>query len=94
MPESDSELPESNLDAERIEKQAAEQAPVEEAGGGESEGFEKAEEQLIERAEGQAGEGDPVGDRFPAEEEDPEAHTIHGEADEVDSSATDDEPGT
>ena len=75
---------------EDLEREAEERRPVEEAGGGEAEGFEQSEQELIERAEGEAGEGHPLGDRFPAEEEG-EAHTIHGEADEVDSSATEDE---
>ena len=83
----------SDVDAEDVERRAQEQAPVEEAGGGQAEGFEQAEEELIDRAEGDAGEGHPLGDRFPAEEESAEAHTIHGEADELDSSETEDETG-
>ncbi|HKJ36624.1 MAG TPA: hypothetical protein VKA36_08670 [Solirubrobacterales bacterium] len=49
-----------------------------------SEGFEQSERELIEKAEGESGHGHPLGDRFPAEETDPEAHTIHGEADSAD----------
>ncbi len=79
-------------DEEAIERRAQEQAPVEEAGGGESEGFEQAEEALVDRAEGEAGEGHPLGDRFPAEDTDPEEHTAFGDADEVASDA--DEGGT
>ena len=41
---------ESNVNPEDLERRAKEQAPVEEAGGGESEGFEQAEKQLIENA--------------------------------------------
>lgn len=65
--------------------------PVEEAGGGEAEGFEQAEEQLVESASHGDPAGHPLGDRFPAEETDPEDHTIYGEADEVDSAETNDE---
>lgn len=83
-------MSESDVDRERIARKAAEQAPVEEAGGGVSEGFEEAEQQLVEKAEGESGSGHPLGDRFPAEEDHPEAHTIHGEADEVDSATTED----
>jgi hypothetical protein len=41
--------------------------PVDEAGGGESEGFELAEQDLIERAENWEGRS-PEHDAFPAEE--------------------------
>lgn len=71
------------------ERRAAEQAPVEESGEGESEGFELAEKELIDHAEGEAG-GNPLGDRFPAEESDPSEHTAYGDADEVQSDV--DEP--
>lgn len=67
-----------------------EQARIE-AGGGEAEGFEQAEEQLEESASHGDTAGDPIEDRFPAEGEDPEAHTIHGEPDEVESTSTRDE---
>ena len=75
---------------------AAEDAPPEqqapsEAGGGEAEGFELAEQQLEESASHGDTAGDPLSDRFPAEAEEPEAHTIHGEPDEVDSTATKEE---
>ena len=82
---------ESNVNPEEIERRASEQAPVEEAGGGESEGFEQAEKALVDNAEGEGTGGDPIADRFPAEEVDPEAHTIHGEADDV-RSAVDENP--
>lgn len=82
---------ESNVNPEDIERRASEQAPVEEAGGGESEGFEQAEKALIENAEGALTDGDPIADRFPPEEVDPEEHTIHGEADDV-GSAVDENP--
>lgn len=82
---------ESNVNPEDIERRAEEKAPVEEAGGGESEGFEQAEQELIDNAEGELTAGDPIADRFPAEEVDPEEHTIYGEADDV-RSPSDDEP--
>jgi hypothetical protein len=65
--------------------------PVEEAGGGEAEGFEQAEEQLIESASHGDPAGHPLGDRYPAEESNPEDHTIYGEADEAESAETVDE---
>jgi hypothetical protein len=68
-----------------------EQRAPSEAGGGEAEGFELAEEQLEESASHGDTAGDPLADRFPAEATDPEAHTIHGEPDQVDSTATGDE---
>ncbi len=71
------------------ERRAGEQVPVEESGEGESEGFELAEEELIEHAEGEAG-GNPLGDRFPAEETDPAEHTAYGDADEVQSDVDED----
>ena len=69
-------------DPEALRRRAEERAPVEEAGGGEAEGFEQSEEALIERAEGEAGKGHPLGDRFPPEE-DPPPGDAHGEADDV-----------
>ena len=60
------------------------QRPVAEGGGGESEGFELAEEELVENAEG-VGEGDPLADRFTPEEGDAEDGPAYGEPDEIDS---------
>ena len=55
--------------------------PVSEAGGGESEGFELAEEDLIEQAEHGDGGPSPTRAAFP-EEAESDAETIeHGEAD-------------
>jgi hypothetical protein len=82
---------ESNVNPEDLERRAEEQAPVEEAGGGESEGFEQAEKQLIENAEGDLTGGDPMEDAFPPEEVNPEDHTIYGEADDA-RSAVDENP--
>ena len=60
--------------------------PVSEAGGGEAEGFEDAEEALREHAEHGASGGDPLGDR-PEPEQDRDA-AVHGEADHVRSTET------
>ena len=70
-------------------RRAEERRPVEEAGGGVSEGFEQAEQDLIDNAEHADGKGDPIADAFPPEQTDTGEHTAYGEADEIDS-ATDD----
>jgi hypothetical protein len=56
--------------------------PVEEAGGGESEGFEQAERELIEHAEHGDPAPDPSTEAFPAEEEGGLETGEPGEADE------------
>jgi hypothetical protein len=64
--------------------------PVEEGGGGESEGFEEAEAELVERAENPHGPS-PIAD---AERDDEEAEALeqdYGEADEE--YTAEDEPG-
>jgi hypothetical protein len=76
-------------DPELVDRRAEERRAVEEAGGGESEGFEQAEEALIERAEGGKG-GHPLADAFPPEKTDPAEHTAYGDADEVQSDASED----
>lgn len=65
---------------ESMKRKRLEREPVEDAGGGVSEGFEQAERDLIENAEHGTTIGHPLGDRFPVEEAHPEQ--IHGEADE------------
>lgn len=55
---------------------------VYEAGGGESEGFEAAEEALIENATHGDGRADPIGDAFTPEVESDERTAVDGEADE------------
>jgi hypothetical protein len=55
---------------------------VAEAGGGESEGFELAEEQLIDNASHGGGRADPIGDAFTPEIESDERTAVDGEADE------------
>lgn len=75
----------------RIEREAEERAPVEQAGGGEAEGFEQAEEALIEQAEGGRG-GHPLGDQFPVEENDVSDHVAHGEADDATNDSAEEGP--
>ena len=60
-----------------MEKRREAMRPVEEAGGGEAEGFEQAEELLIERAENWEGRS-PLKDAFPSEED---GGAVYGEAD-------------
>ena len=54
-----------------------------EAGGGESEGFELAEEELVDNASHGGGRGDPLRDAFTPEVEADEATAVDGDADEV-----------
>jgi hypothetical protein len=56
---------------------------VYEAGGGEAEGFELAEEELEENATHGGGRGDPLRDAFTPEVESDEETVVDGEADEV-----------
>jgi hypothetical protein len=62
---------------------------VEEAGGGESEGFEQAEELLIEHAENTSGEGAPrLEEIFEADDEEaPPDDATYGEADQEEKDA-------
>jgi hypothetical protein len=57
--------------------------PVEEAGGGEAEGFEQAERELIEHAEHGDPAPDPTSEAFPPEEESDRETAEHGEPDDV-----------
>ncbi len=59
-------------------------APVLEAGGGEAEGFELAEADLVENASHGDGGGNPLRDAFTAEVESDDAGVVPGEPDEVD----------
>jgi hypothetical protein len=75
-------------------------APVYEAGGGEQEGFEQAEELLIENASHDVGGGDPLRDALDPEAESDRATAEYGEADELPSTSAetpaddpDDDPG-
>jgi hypothetical protein len=58
--------------------------PLEEAGEGESEGFELAEHDLIEAASHGDGGGSPELDAFAGEAESDEAGAVYGEPDQVD----------
>jgi hypothetical protein len=58
--------------------------PVYEAGGGEGEGFEQAEADLIENASHGDGRGDPEVDAFSGEAESDRSTAAYGEADEID----------
>jgi hypothetical protein len=82
---------EADIDPEEIDRRAAERAPVEEAGGGVAEGFEQAEEDLIENAEHGEGAADPAVDAFPPEGEASEPRTAYGEADDARSSSARDQ---
>jgi hypothetical protein len=67
--------------------------PVEEAGGGEAEGFEQAEEDLRENAEhGELGPRDPNRDAFTPEQESDLAGAEYAEADDVRTEDRPDEP--
>lgn len=66
-------------------------APVEEAGGGEAEGFEDAEEALREHAEHREAGGNPKYDRPPAEPHASDA--TYGEADHAEATDDVDEAG-
>lgn len=77
-------------DPEEIEAEIAERRAVNDAGGGESEGFEEAERELIDRIEGTVEEVDPEDDAFPAEASDPADHTAYGDADEIQSDVDED----
>jgi hypothetical protein len=68
---------------DREQKRAEERRPVEEAGGGEAEGFEQAERDLVEQASHGEGGGDPRSDESEADEDDRATNT-YSEPDEVD----------
>ena len=59
---------------------------VYEAGGGEAEGFEQAEADLIENASHGDGRGEPIGDAFTGEVESDRSTAVYGEADVEDKS--------
>ena len=58
--------------------------PLEEAGGGEAEGFEQSERELVEQASHGENRWDPEADAFPPEAEADRASPAYGEPDEVD----------
>jgi hypothetical protein len=65
-------------------RRAEERRPLEEAGEGEAEGFEQAEDELIEAATHGDGGGDPESDAFTPEEESDRSTAAYSEPDEVD----------
>jgi hypothetical protein len=65
---------------------------VEEGGGGQAEGFEQAEEMLIERAENAHGPS-PLADRELTSEDERAADSVYSEADDVHTSEDDPEAG-
>ena len=74
--------------------------PVSEGGGGEAEGFELAESDLIDNASHSDGRGDPLSDAFSPEAESDRSGVAYGEPDEEDTTevvrdpeAGDDDPG-
>ncbi len=69
---------------DREEEKREAERPVDEAGGGEAEGFEMAEEALRRQAEGSDEDGGPLENAGPVEPENPDA--TYGEADEEHSS--------
>lgn len=78
----------------------AEMRPVYEAGGGEQEGFETAQDDLIDNASHGDGHGDPLSDAFSPEAESDRSGAAYGEGDQekvtevVDDPQTpDDDPG-
>ena len=79
---------------------APEMRAVLEGGGGEAEGFELAEADLIDNAQHGDGHGDPLGDAFSPEAESDRGTAVYGEADQEkitevvrDPDAGDDDPG-
>ena len=68
--------------------------PVREAGGGDAEGFEQAEEQLIERASHGDPPGDPLADQGGPEPEAERSTAAYGGADEVEATEVVRDPET
>lgn len=68
-------------DLEQRRKQ--ERAPVEQAGGGESEGFEQAEQQLQRNASHEDSGGSPTQDAFTPEVESDRSTAEYGESDQL-----------
>ena len=78
------------MDEGRDERHREAMEPVEEAGGGEAEGFEQAEERLIEEAENFDEGRSPLRDEID-EEAEPSDARVYGEADEEHSSEDEDD---
>ena len=69
-----------------------EMRPVYEGGGGEAEGCEQAEADLIENAQHGDGHGDPLSDAFTPEAESDRAGAVYGEPDEEDTTEVTSDP--
>jgi hypothetical protein len=69
-------------------------APVYQAGGGEQDGWEAAEEELIENATHGDGGGDPLRDAFTPEVESDASGAVYGESDRLPSTELVEDPGT
>jgi len=67
--------------------------PVYEAGGGEQDGWEQAERDLIENATHGDGGGNPIRDAFTPEEEADRSTAVYGEADRTPSTEVRHDPG-
>ena len=65
------------------EDEDPERRPVEEAGGGEAEGFEQAEQELVQQASHDDPGTNPKYDEFEPEAESDRATVEHGEADQA-----------
>src|SRR5436190_18425976 len=65
--------------------------PLYEAGEGEQEGWELAEDELIRNASHDEGHGDPERDKFRPEPESDRATAAYGEADSIESTERDDD---
>lgn len=70
-----------------------EMRPLEEAGQGYAEGFEQAEDDLIESASHGDPSGDPLANRFSPEVESDESGAAYGEPDEMDVTEVTHDPG-
>jgi hypothetical protein len=73
-------MEERDLEAKRAE----ERRPLEESGEGEAEGFEQAEEELIEQAQHGENRWDPEVDAFEPEKESDRSSAEYGEPDQID----------
>jgi hypothetical protein len=67
--------------------------PVYQAGGGEQEGWEEAEAELIENATHGDGHGDPSADAFAPEAESDRSGAVYAEADSLPSSEVEEDAG-
>ena len=74
-------------------RRAEERRPVEESGGGEAEGFEQAEAELVEQAENFDEHRSPRRDAFEPEEESDRSTASYSEPDEVDPTEVTSDPG-